>query len=97
MKKRKLSNISLSFLGFSIVTFGIVVGQGALIKKLELTIGLLTLPILLGIISDITAINSLVKQDGSRLHAILAIVISTLLTLFMILFMLMLRGLLKLT
>lgn len=97
MKKQKFSNISLAFLAFSIVTFGIVVGLGALIKKLELTIGLLALPILLGIISDITAINSLVKKDGSRFHAILAIVISTLLTLFMILFMLMLRGLLKLT
>ena len=97
MKKQKLSNISLAFLAFSIVTFGIVVGLGALIKKLELTIGLLALPILLGLISDITAINCLVKKDGSKLHAILAIVISTLLTLFMILLMLMLRGLLKLT
>jgi hypothetical protein len=97
MKKQKLSSISLSFLGFSIVTFGIVVGMGAVIKKLELTIGLLALPILLGIISDITAINSLVKKDGSKLHAILAIVISTLLTLFMILFMSMLRGLWKFT
>ncbi len=97
MKKQKLSNISLSFLGFSIVTFGIIVAQGALIKKLELTIGLLALPILLGIISDITAINSLVKKDGTKLHAILAIIISTLLTAFMILLMLTLRGLWKLT
>jgi hypothetical protein len=97
MKNQKLSSVALAILAFSIVTFGIVIGLGTLIKKLELTIGLLALPILLGIISDITAINSLVKKDGSTLHAILAIAISTLLTSLMILFILMLRGLLKLT
>jgi hypothetical protein len=97
MKKQTLSNISLTFLAFSIVTFGIVVGLGALIKKLELTIGLLGLPILLGIISDITAIASLVKKDGSKLHALLTIIFSTLLTIFILLFMSMLRGLWKFT
>jgi hypothetical protein len=97
MKKQKLSSVALAILAFSIVTFGIVIGLGALIKKLELTIGLLALPILLGIISDITAVTSLIKKDGSKLHAILVIIISTLLTIFMLLFMSMLRGLWKFT
>lgn len=97
MKKHKLSSIALEFLAFSIIAFGFVVGLGALIKKLELTIVLLVLPIILGIISNIIAINSLVKKDGKKLHAILAIAFSSLLTVFVLLFMLMLRGLWKLT
>jgi hypothetical protein len=97
MKKHTLSNISLAFLAFSVVALGIVVALGALIQRIEITIVLLALPILLGIISDITAANSLIKRDGKRLHAVLAIIFSTLLTIFMILFMLMLRGLWKFT
>lgn len=97
MKKFKLSNIDLILLGSSIIVFGVVVGLGAIIKKIELTIILLSLPILLGIASDITAVMSLVKKDRNKLQSILLIVFITFITAFMILFMLMLRGLWKFT
>lgn len=97
MKKYKLSNIPLILLGASIIAFGIVIGVGAIIKKLEITIILLMLPILLGIAADITSIINLVKKNKNKTMAILIFIFGTILTGFMILFMLMLRGLWKFT
>lgn len=97
MKKLRLPSISLTLLGTSVVAFGIIIGLGALIKKIELTIWLLVLPILLSAASDIISVVSLARKEGRKTQLIFTMIISSLLTIFMLLFTLMLRGLWKFT
>lgn len=97
MQKKKTPDTALMLLVFSLVVLAIVVAVGALIKKIEITIGLLTLPILLGAASAVLSIRSLTQNDSSRTKSVVLLIVSTVVTVLITLFMLMLRGLEKLT
>lgn len=97
MKSYKLSSISVVSLILSVISLALVIAIGAIVQKIELTISLLSLPILLGFTSTVIAILNLVRKGDKKTLSIVVIIISIILALSSAFLMSILRGLWKFT
>jgi uncharacterized membrane protein len=93
MKSYKLSSISLMSLILSVLSLALVIAIGYIFKKIELTINLLSLPILLGFTSTITAVLNLVRKGNKKTLSIVVMIISIIIALSSAFLMSLLRGL----